>query len=160
MGRSKALERIVQAHGAVGCQFREEVCGKDLRQRADSQDRLLRGRLLGAGGRLAVPTEEHLIVSDDDKNHAGRSRLDEEIRAERTGRLELRQRRRHLPEAGYGVEREREREQNAQQSGEQHLYCWQNIEFRGAADDGIGVSADTPGRAAAFDSRSASEDET
>ena len=69
--RGVALERIVEPHGLVRDEFGENVGGKDLCERAEPQQRILRGKLMGVGRGFAVSAEEHLIVANDDENHTG-----------------------------------------------------------------------------------------
>ena len=71
VGWSKALERIVKPHGLVRDELGEYVGGKDLCERAEPQQRLLGGKLMGVGRGLAVSAEKHLIAANDDQNHPG-----------------------------------------------------------------------------------------
>src|SRR5437764_14250583 len=54
-GRSIALERIVEPEGLVRDEFSENVGGKDVCERAEPQQRMLGGKLMGVGRGLAVP---------------------------------------------------------------------------------------------------------
>ncbi len=102
-GWSEALERIVEAHGLVRDEFGEDVGSKDLCERAEPQQRVLGGKLMGVGRRFAVSAEKDLIVANDNENHTGGAGLKEEIFAERTSGLgvEERWRKRRLRQGRY-----------------------------------------------------------
>ena len=87
--RSIALERIVEPQGLVRDEFSENVGGKDLCERAEPQQRILGGKLMGVGCGFAVSMEEHLIVANDDENHTGGAGLNEEVCAESVNGLEV-----------------------------------------------------------------------
>ena len=72
-GWSEALERVVEAHGLVRDEFGEDVGGKDLCERAEPQQRVLSGKLMGTGRSLAISAKKNLIVANDDQNHTGRA---------------------------------------------------------------------------------------
>jgi hypothetical protein len=71
MAWSEALERIVEAHGIVCDEFGENVGGKDFCERAEAEQRVLGGKLVGVGRGLTVSAEKNLIVANDNENHAG-----------------------------------------------------------------------------------------
>jgi hypothetical protein len=87
--RSIALERIVEPQGLVRDEFSENVGGKDLCERAEPQQRILGGKLMGVGRGFAVSVEEHLIVANDDENHTGGAGLNEEVCAESVNGLDV-----------------------------------------------------------------------
>ena len=87
--RSIARERIVEPQGLVRHEFSENVGGKDLCERAEPQQRLLGGKLMGVGRGLPVSAEKHLIAANDDQNHPGGTGLKKEICAESASRLEV-----------------------------------------------------------------------
>jgi hypothetical protein len=117
-GWSKALERIVEPHGLVRDEFGEDVSGKDFCERAEPQQRLLGGKLMGVGRGLAVSAEKYLMVANDDENHAGGTGLKEEICAESASRLEVEERcwGRRLGEGRHERKHEQEGKQCAQVS--------------------------------------------
>jgi hypothetical protein len=80
--RGIALERIVEPHGLVRDEFGENVGGKNLCQRAEPQQRIPGGKLMGVGRGLAVSAEEDFIVANDNENHTGGAGLKEEVCAE------------------------------------------------------------------------------
>ena len=82
VGGGVALERIVEFHGFVGDELGEDVGGEDLGERAEAQQRILSGELMGAGRGFAVSVKEDLIVANDDENHAGGAGLEVEVGAE------------------------------------------------------------------------------
>ena len=91
--RGIALERIVEPHSLVRDEFGENVGGKNLCQRAEPQQRILCGRLMGVGRGFAVSTEEDLIVANNDENHTGGTGLKEQVCAESANELGVGERR-------------------------------------------------------------------
>ena len=87
--RGVALERVVEPHGLVGDEFGEDVGGEDLGERAEPQQRILGGDLMGVGRGLAVSADEDLIVANDDENHTGGAGLEEEVCAESADGLDV-----------------------------------------------------------------------
>src|ERR1700738_1988959 len=78
-GWSEALERIVEPYCLVRDKLGVEVGGKDLFEREEPQQRVLRGKMMGMGGGFAVAAEKHLIAANDDENHTGGVGLSEKI---------------------------------------------------------------------------------
>jgi hypothetical protein len=87
--RSIALEWIVEPQGFVRDGFSENVGGKDLCERAEPQQRIRGGKLMGVGRGFAVSVEKDLIVANDVENHTGGAGLNQEVCAESVNGLDV-----------------------------------------------------------------------
>jgi hypothetical protein len=92
MARSEVLKRIVKANGSVHNELRKDIGGKNLCERAEPQQRVLRGNLTRVRCVLAESAEKNLTVSHHDENHASGPRLKKEIFAQSPGGCNVRER--------------------------------------------------------------------
>ena len=129
--RGIALERIVESHGLVRDEFGENVGGKNLCERAEPQQRILGGKLIGVGRGLAVSAEEDMIVANDDENHTGGAGLKEDVCAQSANGLDVGERcwRLRLRESRHEAQHEQEYKQGAREFRVAHS-CLQFLGYR------------------------------
>jgi len=129
--RGIALERIVESHGLVRDEFGENVGGKNLCERAEPQQRILGGKLMGVGRGLAVSAEEDMIVANDDENHTGGAGLKEDVCAQSANGLDVGERcwRLRLRESRHEAQHEQEYKQGAREFRVAHS-CLQFLGYR------------------------------
>ncbi|MCU1248272.1 MAG: hypothetical protein JWQ49_1301 [Edaphobacter sp.] len=122
--RGIALKRIVEPQSLVRSEFSEDVGGEDLCERAEPQQRILSGKLMGVGSGFAVSAEENMIVANDDENHTGGSGLKEEVCAQSVNGLDFGERRRRvrLCKSRHEGQHEKKYKQGAQEFSVAHSY--------------------------------------
>ena len=78
----ESLQWIVEAQGLFLDQFSEDICCKDLGERAQTQQGVRCWRLVRIGGGHSIRVKERLVVSHYHQNHPSGAGLREKVRAQ------------------------------------------------------------------------------